>query len=310
MIRRALSGSVPDASKLITMIENRHERSFEAQKKLYPHTGKAHVIGITGSPGTGKSTLIGGMIRVLRARGVKIGVIAVDPSSRFSGGAVLADRMRLEQGDLDEHVYIRSMATRGAMGGLAPAIYGAVSVIDAMGKDIVLVETVGVGQNEIDVMGVAHTTLVVLAPGLGDHVQALKSGILEIGDIFVINKADNPGADGIERDIRDMTSRRPAGSGWSPEIFRTTAITGDGIEPLVDGIYRHKGRVDGEDLGGRRTPTAPQLLQMLKERVLLEIWNEELIMQMVRESVGQIARGETDPYSAIDKLLASWSKTK
>ena len=310
MIRRTLSGSVPDASKLITMIENRHERSFEALKKLYPHTGRAHVVGITGSPGTGKSTLIGEMIRVIRKKGVKVGVVAVDPSSRFSGGAVLADRMRLEKGDLDEHVYIRSMATRGTLGGLAAAVYGAVSVIDAMGKDVVLVETVGVGQNEIDVMGVAHTTLVVLAPGLGDHVQALKSGILEIGDIFVINKADNPGADGIERDIRDMTSRRPAGSGWSPEIFRTTAITGDGIEPLVDGIYRHKGRVDGEDLGGRRTPTAPQLLQMLKERVLLEIWNDELIMQMVRESVGQIARGETDPFSAIDKLLASWIKTK
>jgi LAO/AO transport system kinase len=309
MIRRAVSGSDSDASKLITMIENRHERSFEVLKKLYPHTGKAHVIGITGSPGTGKSTLLGEMIRVFRKKRMGVGVVAVDPSSRFSGGAVLADRMRLEKGDLDEHVFIRSMATRGALGGLAPAVYGAVSVIDAMGKDIVLIETVGVGQNEIDVMGVAHTTLVVLAPGLGDHVQALKSGILEIGDIFVINKADKPGADEIDRDIREMTSRRPAGSGWSPEIFKTTAITGEGVEPLVDGVCRHKSHVHGENHVGRKTPTAPQLLQMLKERVLDEIRNDTLKMNMVRESVGQIGRGETDPYSAIEKLLASWSKT-
>jgi LAO/AO transport system kinase len=159
-------------------------------------------------------------------------------------------------------------------------------------------------------MGVAHTTLVVLAPGLGDHVQALKSGVLEIGDIFVINKADKPGADEIERDILDMTSRRPTGSGWSPEIFRTTAITGEGVEPLVDGVYRHKNRVRGEEHGGRRTPTAPQLLQMLKERVLDEIWNDDLKMKMVRDSLQQISRGETDPYSAIEKLLASWGKTK
>lgn len=306
MIQHILSGSITHASKLITMIENRHEKAIHIMKRLFPYTGRAYVIGITGSPGVGKSALIGEITRILREKNNEIGIIAVDPSSSFSGGAVLGDRMRLEKGKLDQKVFIRSMATRGKLGGLTPAVQDAVVVMDAMGKDIIVIETVGVGQNEIDILDIAHTTIVVLAPGLGDEIQSLKSGILEIGDVFVVNKADMYVADKTERDICAMLTRNSESSGWLPEIFKTVAIKGDGVEMLVQGILRHKNYLASHELLGGNNYSEERLLELLKERIIEQMLHDTRRKKEIGECVKKIRERHLDPYSAVDMLLNGW----
>src|SRR3990172_5504693 len=215
-------------------------RSLPALKALYPHTGKAYIVGITGPPGCGKSTLTDRLTEAYRARGQTVGIVAVDPTSPFTGGAILGDRLRMQRHFLDQGVFIRSMATRGHLGGLARATNDVVDVLDAAGKAIIFIETVGVGQDEVDVVKAAHTSVVVMVPGLGDSVQTIKAGIMEIGDVFVVNKADRDGADRTVQDIEMALMMNPPGNAWAPRVCRTVATRGDGVADLVEAIEAHR----------------------------------------------------------------------
>ena len=238
---RVLKGDVQAAARLISLVENETPDIFEEMNKLYPQTGKAYIIGVTGPPGAGKSTLSDNLIAAFRRNDKKVGVIAVDPTSAFTGGAILGDRVRMQEHSMDKEVFIRSLATRGWIGGLAKAAISAVHVMDAMGKDIILVETVGSGQIEIDITKAADTTLLILTPGAGDEIQMMKAGIIEAADIFVINKADKEGADNVRVDLEVMLGMRTYHhSEWKPSIVMTEAINAKGVEELVSEVFRHR----------------------------------------------------------------------
>ncbi|MBE0618912.1 MAG: methylmalonyl Co-A mutase-associated GTPase MeaB [Proteobacteria bacterium] len=240
-VEDALKGSQLAGARLIRLLEEGDPEGIEALKALYPHTGRAFLLGITGPPGAGKSTLVDRIIGELRGRGKTVGVVAVDPSSPFSGGAILGDRVRMQRHATDDGVFVRSMATRGHLGGLSKATGEAVLVLDAMGYDVVLVETVGVGQDEVEVVDLAHTTAVVSLPGMGDDIQAMKAGILEIGDVFVVNKADKPGADEVVKQLTVMLEMRHTPPGeWQPRVLRTVAVKSEGIPELVDAFFAHR----------------------------------------------------------------------
>ena len=227
LAKRILEGDIRAASRLMRDIDDQIPSSLRDLKELYPSTGKAYIIGITGSPGSGKSTIVDKMIDSFRKEGKTVGVVAVDPTSPFTGGAILGDRIRMQRHSTDEGVFIRSLATRGCLGGLSRSTQDIVNVMDAMGKDIILVETVGVGQDEVEIVNTAHTSIVVLVPGMGDDIQAIKAGIIEIGDLFVINKSDREGADKVERDLRmvlEMGKKRE--EYWDPIILKTEALLG------------------------------------------------------------------------------------
>ncbi|CBE67666.1 putative LAO/AO transport system ATPase, partial, 5' end [Candidatus Methylomirabilis oxygeniifera] len=227
LVDKILKGDVRAAARLMTMIENGDAEARAALKSLYPHTGSAHIIGITGPPGSGKSTLADRLTEELRKRDKTVGIVAVDPTSPFTGGAILGDRIRMQSHSLDAGVFIRSMATRGHLGGLARATNEIVDVMDAAGKEVILIETVGVGQDEVEVVGTAHTCVVVSVPGLGDEVQTFKAGVLEIGDLFVVNKADREGANRTATELEMMLHMAPKGAAWSPKVLKTVATTGE-----------------------------------------------------------------------------------
>ena len=238
---KVLEGNVQAAARLISRLENEVPEAFDDMSVLYPHTGRAYIVGITGSPGAGKSSLTDNLIRAFREKDMTVGVIAVDPSSAFTGGAILGDRIRMQKHCMDKDVFIRSLATRGWIGGLAKATVGVIHVMDAMGRDVIFVETVGSGQIEIDITRAADTTLVVLTPGAGDEIQMMKAGILEAADIFVVNKADKEGADRIRVDLEVMLSMKTHRPGeWQPGIVMTEAISDKGTEELVKEIFRHR----------------------------------------------------------------------
>jgi LAO/AO transport system kinase len=241
LVERARAGEARAVARLISLVEDESPLLREVMAALAPHTGHAQVIGITGSPGVGKSTSTSALVTELRRAGKRVGVLAVDPSSPFSGGALLGDRVRMQDHALDREVYIRSMASRGHLGGLAWSTPQALRVLDAAGCDVILVETVGVGQSEVEVAGMADTTMVLLAPGMGDGIQAAKAGILEIGDLYVVNKADRDGADQVRRDLRSMLAlaERPEGA-WKPPIVKTIAHKGEGVDEVVAEIDRHR----------------------------------------------------------------------
>jgi len=305
LIERILHGDPRSAGRLITMVENGTAEAVAALKGLYPHTGRAYVIGVTGPPGSGKSTLTDRITAELRQMGKTVGIIAVDPTSPFTGGAILADRIRMQRHSLDDGVFIRSMATRGQLGGLSRATNDVVDVLDAMGKDYVLVETVGVGQAEIDIVRTAHTTLVVAVPGLGDEIQAIKAGIMEIGDVFVVNKADRDGADRTVLELEMMLEHGESDDGWRPRIFRTVAVRGDGVEALTHGILEHREFLFEEDghKRKRRERTRWIFRGLLEERLTARAMDRMSRAGGLDPLVERIAARDTDPHSAVEEVL-------
>ena len=262
LIEQMLTGSIVAAARLITMIENDRAKAKKIIKTIFPHTGNAYIIGITGSPGAGKSTLISELIRVLSKTRGSVGVIAIDASSPFTGGAVLGDRIRMQKNE-EKNVFIRSMATRGNLGGVSKATRDTSYVMDAMGLDIIIIETVGVGQVELEISRIAYTTIVVLAPGMGDSVQAMKAGIMEIGDIFVVNKADRKGVDETYNDINGVLSYKTFGNNWRPKIYKTIASKSKGIAELVDGLQEHEKYLKKTGLLNNKYYDKEQLLSLI-----------------------------------------------
>jgi LAO/AO transport system kinase len=300
-----LQGDLRAAGRLITMVENANPGAVAALKALYPHTGHAYVIGVTGPPGSGKSTLADRITGELRELGKTVGIVAVDPTSPFTGGAILGDRLRMQRHSLDEGVFIRSMASRGHLGGLSRATNDVVDVLDAMGEDYILIETVGVGQAEVDIMRTAHTTLVVAVPGLGDEIQAIKAGIMEIGDLFVVNKADREGAERTVLEIEMMLEHGQSDDGWRPKIFKTVASRGEGIEALTQGVLEHREFLFEEDGHGRkrRERTRWVLRGLLEERLAARAMACISRRGGLDPLVEKIAARETDPYTAVEDVL-------
>lgn len=293
-------------ARAISLVENDAAVLPELAAALAPDTGRAHVIGLTGPPGVGKSTIVTAMVSELRARGVRVGVLAVDPSSPFTGGALLGDRVRMQQHAEDADVVIRSMASRGHLGGLAAAAPQALRVFDAAGCDVVCLETVGVGQSEVEVAGACDTTCVLSAPGAGDQIQAAKAGLLEIGDVFVVNKAERDGAQAVVRELRTMialTGR--TADDWKPPIVRTTATTGDGIVELVDRVGEHRGH--GERTGmwrARRIARATAEVRALAVAALRRRYGDVAHPQTLNELAVRVADGTLDAHRAAVQLLA------
>jgi LAO/AO transport system kinase len=308
LVDGALAGERASVARLISMVEKGGGAAQAAIARLYPHTGSAYTVGITGAPGAGKSTLTDKLISRIRKEGVDVGVLAIDPSSPFSGGAILGDRVRMQDHATDPGVFIRSMATRGHLGGLSLATPQAVRVLDAAGKPWVLIETVGVGQVEIEVAGAADTTMVVVNPGWGDAVQAAKAGLLEIADLFVVNKADRDGAAETVRDLEFMLdlSMPPKGeTHWRPPIVKTVASRGEGLEELWEAITAHRSFLesDGRLAARRRKRTREELRSIVVER-LYERAGQVCAGPAFDELAARVEAREVDPYSAADSLLA------
>ena len=306
---KIISGDIRSVARLIRDIDDNVPGSREVLKDLYPSTGKAYVVGITGSPGVGKSTLVDQMVTHLRADGKTVGVLAVDPTSPFSGGAILGDRVRMQRHSMDEGVFIRSMATRGYFGGITQSTRSAIDVLDAMGKDCIIVETVGVGQDEIDIVQSADTTIIVLVPGMGDDVQALKAGILEIGNIFVINKADREGADRTVNDIRlmiEMDEKRYK-DGWKPPILTAQAVFDKGIIEILDEIDKHRKHLESSakiQSMRKYEKVRNDLSEMIKDKIIRDVFDEIINSGEFETTLQSIIKGETDPYTACDTIVS------
>jgi LAO/AO transport system kinase len=307
--QRILAGEVRAAARLMRDLDDGLPAAREVLKHLYPKSGRAHIIGITGSPGVGKSTLTDRLIQHLRAAGKTVGVVAVDPTSPFSGGAILGDRIRMQRHALDEGVFIRSLATRGHFGGLTASARAVVTVLDAMGKDVVLVETVGVGQDEVEIAGAADTTLVVTVPGLGDDIQALKAGLLEVADLLVVNKADREGAERTYQDLLmmiDMRSSKAPGN-WLPKVFMTQAKEDQGVTELLAGIWEHRNFLSkggGQALRAARVERVRQeFLELLKEGVYTRLVQQLTRQGLLNQVIEDILDKRSDPYSASEMLI-------
>jgi LAO/AO transport system kinase len=310
LVERARSGDARAVARLISLVEDASPLLREVMAGLAPYTGRAQIVGITGSPGVGKSTSTSALVTALRKAGKRVGVLAVDPSSPFSGGALLGDRIRMQDHALDKDVYIRSMASRGHLGGLSWTTPQALRVLDAAGCDVVLVETVGVGQSEVEIAGLADTTLVLLAPGMGDGVQAAKAGILEIGDVYVVNKADRDGAEQVRRELRTMISLadKPEGS-WKPPIVLTVAQVGQGVDELVEAIDSHRAWMEASgELDRRRVRRARDEIEAIAVTALRERWGDVHGRSELDELAEQVAAGKSDPYRAADVLLDSFTE--
>lgn len=330
LVSRVLAGDQRALARLLRLVDDRVEGYFEKLKALYPHTGRAYVIGVTGTPGAGKSTLVDRLIEQQRERGNKVGVLAVDPTSPFSGGAILGDRIRMQRHFLDDGVFIRSLATRGHLGGLSRSAGDMIRVLDAYGCDVVIVETVGVGQDELEIARLAHTTIVVMAPGGGDDIQAIKAGILEIADVFAVNKADRDGADATVRDLEGMlalndtlahAAKKPgkghsaammhlvrdaasaSAEAWAVPVIKTVAVRNEGIAELVLACERHRAFLHGTEAGKARLGQQRRALLGTVLRDLLWSEVEARLGETYQASAHDVAEGKADPYAVAEALL-------
>ena len=303
-VERLRSGDPRALARAISTVENRAPDSNQLLKALFPFSGNARIIGMTGAPGAGKSTLVDQLARVYRLEHKTIGIIAVDPTSPFTGGAILGDRIRMQDHHADTGIYIRSMATRGSLGGLARTTADVATVLDASGRNLILVETVGVGQDEVDIVRLADITVVILVPGMGDDVQTIKAGIMEIADIFVINKSDRDGAERVEREIRAMQSLAPRHDGWIPPIVKTIASEGKGVQELASAIADYESYLSKENrlLKHNLQNWRERLIEMVRD-AMLEKARVELSDGRVDQYAEQIAGHERDPYSLVEEIV-------
>ncbi len=301
-----LSGDVRAAARLMRDLDDEVPAANRILKSLYRHTGRAYILGITGAPGAGKSTLVDCVTERLRAQGKTVGIVAIDPTSPYSGGAILGDRIRMSKHALDEGVFIKSLATRGHLGGLSKSTIDIVNVMDAMGKDVVIIETVGVGQDEVEIVKVAHTNLVVVVPGLGDDIQAMKAGILEIADLFVVNKSDREGAEKTRREIETMISMNVYEDGeWVPPVVSTVAQAGTGVAGLLEEVERHRLYVfRDENLSRYRAGKARvELLEILKKRLVEKAIGDLEGHGLLEPILADIASKKRDPYSVAERVV-------
>ena len=308
LVNGVLNGKRKQLARLISLIEDEDSDAMEALTQLYKHTGRAHIIGVTGPPGSGKSSLVTKLTVEFRKRKKTIGIVCVDPSSPFTGGALLGDRIRMQEHSLDEDVYVRSMGTRGHLGGLARATSDAVRAIDAFGKDIIFVETVGAGQSEVQVIDIAHTVIVTDMPGSGDDIQAIKAGIMEIADIFVVNKMDIPGADRKVTEINAMLDIDPHEKAWRPPVLLTNSRTGEGVEKLVEKILEHlqflkdSGQLEQKGLKRSRD----ELQELMRYKLTRELYQKLEGQPEYEAAIKRIASRTEDPYTAAERLIAEF----
>jgi LAO/AO transport system kinase len=291
------------------MVENREPGSTDLLKALFRHTGHARILGLTGAPGAGKSTLVDQLARHYRGENRTVGIVAVDPTSPYSGGAILGDRIRMQEHFSDSGIYIRSMATRGSLGGLAGTTADVATVLDASGRDLIMIETVGVGQDEVDIVRLADVTVVILVPGMGDDVQTIKAGIMEIADIFVINKSDREGAERVEREIRAMQSLATRSDNWTPPIVKTVASSGQGIAELAVAIASYENFLKKENLLLKRTVQnwRDRLLEMLRD-AMLDKARAQLSNGEVERLAAEIAEHRRDPYTVVEEIVGRTGK--
>jgi len=305
LLDRIVAGDSIAVARAISQVEDNAEGAAELMKQIFPRTGRGLIIGITGAPGAGKSTLVDKLAAHYRKAGERVGIVAVDPSSPFSGGAILGDRIRMQTLALDKGVFIRSMATRGNLGGLARATVEAVAILDAAGFDKIIVETVGVGQDEIEIAKTADVCVVVLVPGMGDDVQTMKAGIMEIGDVLVINKADRDGVLRTEKELEALLSMSGRTDDWQPLIVKTVAIENKGIGDLAAAIRRSHQFQQNADGGTERKRAIARwrILELLRERLLADTMNSDSVAQKLDRLAEQVASKQRDPYSAVDELM-------
>jgi LAO/AO transport system kinase len=304
LIDRITAGDVRAVARAISKVEDGVQGAAALMKQVFAQTGRSVVIGITGAPGAGKSSLVDKLALLYRKRGERVGIIAVDPSSPFSGGAILGDRIRMQTLGLDKGVFIRSMATRGNLGGLARATVDAVSILDAAGYTRIIVETVGVGQDEVEIVKTANVCVVVLVPGMGDDVQAIKAGIMEIGDIFVINKADREGVFATEKELEALLSLAPRGDAWHPPIVKTIATESQGIEELATAIASFKeSQLDSGVQDRQKAIARWRILELLREQLLGRALDQPGTSEALNQLVDEVASRRRDPYSAVEEIL-------
>jgi LAO/AO transport system kinase len=305
-LKKILQGDQLSGARLMRRLENGDPQGTELLKGLYSHTGRAFVIGITGPPGAGKSTLVDAIISEFRKNSTTVGVVAVDPSSPISGGALLGDRLRMRRHSDDDGVFIRSMATRGHMGGLSRSARETVLVLDAMGYDVILIETVGVGQDEVEVAKLAHTTAVISLPGMGDDIQAMKAGLLEVGDVFVVNKADKTGADDVVVQLKMMIEMRGiSASDWKPPVLKTSALKGDGIAELVEAIETHREflKTSGKFLKHNTDQEYQLFRQILMEMAAQRIFDQAMKSGELKSLIDDMKTRKIDPYSVVELII-------